>query len=289
MTVEEVSQFSAAYLLWLAILLVPVILAIWVLRRHVIAKLHPIPAAAKWPVWASISGGAALAVAALALAILPGWILGGYSKGAGYQAYEYGMQGGVESHMQLWRLFAVQSLAEELLFRGIGMTLLAMLILWLTWLTLGLLKRRREAPAQAASQRLCIWFWSGLSANLVVAAAFGTVHMYNPNATWAGTVNVALAGLVLGQVFWLQANIFGAWSLHFIWNAGLATLGLPVSGIAFAPPVLGVGASGAREGLLSGGAFGPEGSLPCSIALLFIWGVLLKACWKTATAKQPDA
>jgi hypothetical protein len=70
-----------------------------------------------------------------------------------------------------------------------------------------------------------------------------------------------------------------------VWNAGLATLGLPVSGIALTAPLFGVGFTGARAGAFSGGSFGPEGSVVCTAALTLIWIAML---WRTlCTAGLP--
>jgi hypothetical protein len=205
----------------------------WLFRTVVLRRLNPRPAALHKPLWQQAAQG------------------GGYA-GAG----------------QIWLLFAVQSLAEELTFRAIGLVLLAILLFWLAgWLL---------APAQDEKRnRFFRWLWlvSGLVANIVVATAFAVVHIDNPNMTTLSLVNIALAGLVLGQLFWLQGTPLGAWVMHWIWNAGLATLGLPVSGFAMMPPMLGLGPTGARTGAFSGGAFGPEGSIVCTVALLFVW------CW----------
>jgi hypothetical protein len=78
--------------------------------------------------------------------------------------------------------------------------------------------------------------------------------------------NILLAGLWLGLLLWSRASLVCAWSAHFVWNTALALLGLPVSGFTLLPPALGFGFTGARPGLLTGGTFGPEASLPCSVA-----------------------
>lgn len=112
-------------------------------------------------------------------------------------------------------------------------------------------------------------------ANTLIALLFAFVHADNPNAELIGVINVGLAGLVLGQLYWLHGSVIGAWTLHWVWNAGLATLGMPVSGLAIGPPLLGVGATGARVPLLSGGQFGPEASLAATAALTLVWLALL--------------
>jgi hypothetical protein len=240
----------------------------WLFSTVVLKRLNPRPAALHKPLWQQAALGGGYALAAIALSVVPVWIGGGYSPGPHWQAYAWENSLSSAAAGQVWLLFAVQSLAEELAFRAIGLVLLAILLFWLAgWLL---------APAQDEKRKhffRWLWLFSGLMANLVVAIAFAVVHNGNPNLTTLSLVNIALAGLVLGQLFWLQGTPLGAWAMHWIWNAGLATLGLPVSGFALMPPMLGLGPTGARTGMLSGGAFGPEGSIVCTVALVLVW------CW----------
>ena len=76
--------------------------------------------------------------------------------------------------------------------------------------------------------------------------------------------------ILLGLLFWGQANLWGAWAGHFAWNMALALAGLPVSGIGLADDTLGGAIHGAVPGLLTGGAFGPEASLGCTGGLLAV-------------------
>jgi hypothetical protein len=234
----------------------------WLFRTVVLRRLNPRPAALHKPLWQQAAQGGGYALVAIALSVFPVWIGGGYSPGLHWQAYAWENSLSTAGAGQIWLLFAVQSLAEELTFRAIGLVLLAILLFWLAgWLL---------APAQDEKRnRFFRWLWlvSGLVANIVVATAFAVVHIDNPNMTTLSLVNIALAGLVLGQLFWLQGTPLGAWVMHWIWNAGLATLGLPVSGFAMMPPMLGLGPTGARTGV------GPEGSIVCTVALLCVW------CW----------
>jgi len=137
----------------------------------------------------------------------------------------------------------------------------------------------QDAQRQARAWRAKAWWFAGLLANIVVAVAFGWVHARNPHVTPLAIANVALAGLVLGQLFLHRGTIIGVWALHWLWNSGQAILGLPVSGVTFNPAGSGV-THGARTGILTGGTFGPEGSLPNTIAMSLALAILLWLSWR---------
>jgi hypothetical protein len=155
-------------------------------------------------------------------------------------------------------------------FRGIVMTLVAAVLFVVVRLVL-----RRWGADQTPGPLHWSWLGIGLLVNLFVSAAFGFVHADNPNATPVAVLNVVLISLVLGQLVWTRASILGAWALHWVWNAMVVTLGFPISGIRIAPPIDGFGVTGARDGLLTGGQFGPEGALPLTIALVLTLGAIL--------------
>jgi hypothetical protein len=142
-------------------------------------------------------------------------------------------------------------------------------------------------------QRPLRWLWlvSGLGANLVVAVAFAIAHGGNPYVSPLAQVNIALAGLALGQLYWSQAAPWGAWGWHWVWNAGLASLGLPVSGVLLTPALTGIGFSSVEPGPWSGGRFGPEGSIACTIVLAAycVWLLWLSGRYLRAKAAADQA
>jgi hypothetical protein len=178
----------------------------------------------------------------------------------------------------IWVFFGTQSLAEELLFRMLGMGLLGVLLFWLAgWLLKPADYSSNSDSAKAVRWMRLNWLVCGFLANTVTSCAFALVHANNPNVTPMALAHIVLAGMVLGQLFWMQGQPLGAWALHWVWNAGQASLGLPVSGHFICRPLFwGIGFAGAREGIVSGGAFGIEGSITGSIALAL---VLLALLW----------
>jgi membrane protease YdiL (CAAX protease family) len=282
----QMQEWLSNYGLYDLILLLPALAVLWLYRRAVLRQLVPRPPVAQAPLLLQFAYGVALALAAIALSVLPAWIGGGFSPGAGFAVYAYGPGASSANGLAMWQMFAVQSLwngpamwqmfavqslCEELVFRGVGMLLLGVLLYWLSAQLLKPAAWRRE-PLSLGARRWnhLNWLSCGVLSSLIVSVAFGSVHAHNPNVSAVALVNIALAGLLLGELYWMQGTPLGAWALHLSWNAGLATLGLPVSGILVTPPLSALGFTGARAGLLSGGAFGPEGALPNTLALLLL-------------------
>jgi hypothetical protein len=247
----------------------------WLIQRFVLPRVHRF-----WPsphaIWQPVLTGMACALVPQIAAVGGAALSGAYRLAApGWQPYIYVLHGNqTPAGWMVWLFFAVQSTFEELLFRGIGLALLACLFEWLV----NFMFAPDSQPAREPAQRR-VWFYSGLAANLVICAAFAAVHRHNPAVTPAALWNIALAGFALGQLYWLQGNVWGCCAMHIWWNAGLATLGLPVSGITLREPLLG-GIRGSAPGLLTGGSFGPEASVLTTAGLMLVSGWLVWQCWR---------
>jgi len=106
-----------------------------------------------------------------------------------------------------------------------------------------------------------------LPAMLLLALLFGLAHARNPSATVFSTVNVALAALWLSFAFLSSGGMPLAWGAHFGWNAALAIVfDAPVSGYTFQVPV--VEYTPGTHAWIDGGAFGPEGGVVATVALM---------------------
>ena len=113
------------------------------------------------------------------------------------------------------------------------------------------------------------------TAVVAVAIAFALAHISNPNATALGLGNIALAGILLGLAFYAPGGIWTATGVHLGWNALLACLDTPVSGVPFRIPLLDYRPGG--PAWLTGGGFGPEGGLAATVALTL--GIVLARRW----------
>jgi hypothetical protein len=290
MSAVDLRELLDSYLAIDGVLILLALLSWWLLYRFVFTRITPYPEQLRRPFTAKLGSGVVSGIACLLAVVLLIWVGGGYGTPQ-VIAFSYPMEASSANATLLWSFFALQSLFEELLFRALGIGLLALLLFWMT----GVLFMPTEIHARQVFVRH-LWFYSGLAANIVVAFAFAAVHAQNPHFTLLAQLNIALAGLVLGQLFWLQGAPWASWGWHWVWNAGMASLGLPVSGVLLAPALTGIGFNATRDGFWSGGAFGPEGSIACSIvlALYFYWLLratarLLKADTGKRQQAQPEA
>lgn len=119
--------------------------------------------------------------------------------------------------------------------------------------------------------------WGPLRALWATSLAFGLVHLANPNPSLLGIANIVMAGVFLGVVYLKTASLWWATAAHLGWNWTLGFLAdLPVSGLEVADSPLYEGvAQGA--GWISGGPFGPEGSLLATLG----FGFAAYGVWKS--------
>jgi len=141
-------------------------------------------------------------------------------------------------------VLAPAALSEEVLFRGVPLLLLA----------------------SALGRGTAI---------VLIAVVFALAHVDNPNVTPLAIGNIALAGVFLGLAFYAPGGIWTAWGAHLGWNAMLAALDAPVSGVPFRIPFIDYDAGEAAW--LTGGQFGPEGGLSSTFALTI--AVLVARRW----------
>ncbi|HEY9420963.1 MAG TPA: type II CAAX endopeptidase family protein [Thermoanaerobaculia bacterium] len=115
--------------------------------------------------------------------------------------------------------------------------------------------------------------WRPWLAALASSVLFSALHAINPNVSWAALVNIALAGLVLAAMVERSGSLWSATIAHGLWNWAVAcVLSLPVSGIRIFR-LFEVSIQGDER--LTGGGFGPEGSL----ALTLLASLLALALW----------
>jgi membrane protease YdiL (CAAX protease family) len=106
------------------------------------------------------------------------------------------------------------------------------------------------------------WLALGIS-----ALVFGLLHAFNPGATLASALAIALeAGILLGAVYMVSRRLWTCIGLHFAWNFA--------EGGVFGASVSGGKAGGLLSGrfqgadLLTGGRFGPEASVVAVVICL---------------------
>ena len=98
---------------------------------------------------------------------------------------------------------------------------------------------------------------------------FASAHFGNPSANWISLTNTALAGVWFGAAYLKTRDLWFPFGIHLIWNwMQGAIFGIPVSGITelTAAPLFQQTEKGSE--FLSGGSYGVEGGLACTIALI---------------------
>jgi uncharacterized protein len=212
----------------------------WLLGMRV---LRLTPADLRWTVPPGVSGygvgvlgGCLVAGAALLLAAIVGSAHWVPDAGTPPQY--------ADSALKTVLVLAPSALGEELVFRGVPLVLLAAVI-------------------------------GRGSAVVAVAIGFALAHLTNPNVTALGLGNIALAGVLLGLAFYAPGGIWTAAGVHLGWNALLACLDTPVSGVPFRIPLLDYRPGGPVW--LTGGGFGPEGGLAATVAMTL--GIVVARRW----------
>ncbi len=103
----------------------------------------------------------------------------------------------------------------------------------------------------------------------ITSLFFASAHLENENADYISTLNTALAGIWFGIAYLKTRSLWFPIGLHLAWNwMQGAVLGIPVSGITklTTAPLFEVSNFGAKQ--ITGGNYGIEGGIVCTIALI---------------------
>lgn len=110
---------------------------------------------------------------------------------------------------------------------------------------------------------------------ILSALIFGALHLANPNSTFAAALGLAIqAGLLLGAAYIYARNLWFPIAIHFAWNFTQSGIyGASVSGNAISRTLFTTRIEGPEW--LTGGAFGPEGSVQATLFCLAAAVVLM--------------
>ena len=96
------------------------------------------------------------------------------------------------------------------------------------------------------------------------AVIFSAAHATNPGVGSLALFNTALAGILLGIVYWRTFSIWLVTGVHLGWNGAMSQAAdLPVSGLVLGSPALQATVAGPE--IWTGGSYGPEGGLAMTI------------------------
>ena len=154
-------------------------------------------------------------------------------------------------------LFILAALAEEALFRGY--------------------------PLQTLTRANLAWL-----AVFLTSVPFAAIHLKNPNVAAGFTfINTALAGVWLAVAYLRTRSLWFPLGVHWAWNWALGSLfGLPVSGITDLAPHPLLRGTDLGPAWLTGGSYGIEGGLACTITLIISTVFILRTRLVTATPEM---
>ncbi|MGH9943233.1 MAG: lysostaphin resistance A-like protein [Pyrinomonadaceae bacterium] len=221
----------------------------------------------------------------LAVATLLGWVCGRLFEDLPSRALGWGLHRGWLRDLLLGSALGVLSLA---LAAGIGWVAGGLRFEFAGW---GVMSLRHIASAAivftlaaAAEEAVCRGYqlqtlmrsWPFWLAVLPSSAFFASGHLLNPNVSVLGVLNTFLAGIWLAVGYHRTRSLWLPLGLHWAWNWATASLlGLPVSGVVRHSGNSAWIATDVGPAWLTGGAYGVEGGVACTVALilstLFIW------------------
>jgi hypothetical protein len=106
-----------------------------------------------------------------------------------------------------------------------------------------------------------------MGAVAVFSVLFALGHLANPSHTLISTVNTVLIGVLLAVAYLRTRALWLPLGVHFAWNYVQGfVLGYPVSGLEMPRGMVSAHVHGAAQ--LTGGQYGPEGSLLTTLVIL---------------------
>jgi membrane protease YdiL (CAAX protease family) len=120
------------------------------------------------------------------------------------------------------------------------------------------------------------------AAFIISAILFGAGHVGNSGATWFSTACITVeAGVMLGSFYALTGRLWTSIGVHAGWNFTQGYLfGAAVSGGNFGEAIATSTAQPRFADWLTGGAFGPEASLPAFSVCVAIGALVLCLAWR---------
>jgi membrane protease YdiL (CAAX protease family) len=112
---------------------------------------------------------------------------------------------------------------------------------------------------------------------IVTALLFGLAHAGNPDVSAIAIVNTVLAGIWFGLAYLKTRNLWFVFGLHLFWNwIQGAIFGIEISGLKNLIEMSLLIETDNGPAWLTGGTYGIEGGIACTIAILISMAVIWK-------------
>ena len=110
---------------------------------------------------------------------------------------------------------------------------------------------------------------------IVNSAVFALLHISNPGISPLAIVNLTLFGVFASVYMMRRGNIWGICAIHSMWNFAQGSIfGLQVSGLETSSSIF-FFSQNEGKGIITGGAFGPEGGICVTIVLVVATVIML--------------
>jgi membrane protease YdiL (CAAX protease family) len=217
--------------------------------------------------------------ASLIPALVLGWLCGKLLEGLPFRALGASLTSGWFKHFLIGSVLGAATLslavAIAATFGDLSFSFSGAAIIDLAWsMLLSFLIFAAAAAFEEALFRgyiLQTFARSGLAwfAIVMTSVFFGLVHLRNPNANYYGAANTVLAGLWFGVAYLKTRDLWFVWGLHLFWNWMQGSIfGIEVSGLTDIVSVSVLKESDRGPDWLTGGNYGIEASIACTIALI---------------------
>jgi membrane protease YdiL (CAAX protease family) len=199
--------------------------------------------------------GSVLGAVTLGLAAAISGIVGGYKPELNHNYSSVGLTLGIG-----FLIFFIAAAGEEAVFRGYGL--------------------QTMTRANLAALGIAL-----------TSVPFAVVHLNNPHVSkWFTFANTVLAGVWLGLAYLKTRSLWFALGLHWAWNWTMgAVLGVPVSGVTNITPEPLMHLRYPGPAWLTGGDYGFEGGLACTIAILISIALVWWLPFPRASEEMIDA
>ncbi|MFD1603354.1 CPBP family intramembrane glutamic endopeptidase [Flavobacterium artemisiae] len=115
---------------------------------------------------------------------------------------------------------------------------------------------------------------------------FGVLHLANPHTTLISSLCITAAGFLMGAAFIYSRNLWFPIALHFAWNFTQSGIyGAITSGNEQTGSLVNANIQGPE--IMTGGEFGPEGSIQATLLCFIAAGLLLMLCKRQNKIVKP--
>lgn len=128
--------------------------------------------------------------------------------------------------------------------------------------------------------------WGSTIALIISGLIFGGLHLINPHVTLVSILCITVVGVLLGASYMYYRNLWVPIAIHFAWNFtqngifGAITSGNEKTGSLFTTQITG-------PEILTGGQFGPEGSIQAFVVCLIAAVIVIRLLYKQNIIMKP--